>query len=336
MALQNKPIAVLGAGAVGSILAANFAAAGEKVILIESAPHRFEQIQSRGLEVSPRTPTPDRPPISVRPAVLLRSMEELKGYEPEALFICTKTWSLRGILPELAQVLSPETLVVSFQNGIGLEDEVAELFPQERVARGIVNYAGKVNPESGKVTQAWFNPPNYLGPLVDGTGPRIERLASVLSRSPLVTHAIPPQDTKKRVFFKTILNSALNALCATTGITMRQAMSYTHTRNLARMLIREGLSVASAVGYNFGENGKAICMKYLDEGGDHLPSMWDDLQRGVPTEIEHINGKIVKIGLMFKNVDVDANVFFTSMVITHEVKSGVRKPEDIPEYLQHF
>ena len=46
--------------------------------------------------------------------------------------------------------------------------------------------------------------------------------------------------------------------------------------------------------------------------------------------------KIMKIGLMFKNVDVDANVFFTSMVITQEIKSGVRRPDDVPDYLKHF
>jgi len=281
-------------------------------------------------------PTADRPALKVKPTILLRTIQELKGYEPEALFICTKTWTLKAILPALVPVLSPSTLVVSFQNGIGLEEDVAEFFPPERVARGIVNYAGKVDLDSGKVTQAWFNPPNYFGPVAEESGPRLQQLAATLSRSPLATQAIPMQDTKKRVFFKTILNSALNALCATTGITMRQAMSYAHTRNLAKMLIREGLSVASAVGYNYGENAKAICMKYLDEGGDHLPSMWHDLQHGTRTEIEYINGKIAKIGLMFKNVDVDANVFFTSMVITHEIKSGVRKPDDIPDYLQHF
>jgi len=336
MAPHPKPIAVLGAGAVGSILAASFAAAKEPVILVESSARRFEQVQQAGLRVSPRAASADRPATVVKPDILLASIEELRGYEPEALFICTKTWALKSVLPELRKVLPPETLVVSFQNGIGLEEEVQEFFPAERVARGIVNYAGNVSPETGEVTQAWFNPPNYLGPVVDAAAPRVERLAASLNRTPLATQAIPMVETKKRVFFKTILNSALNALCATSGITMRQAMSYCHTRNLAKMLIREGLSVAASVGYNYGENAKAICMRYLDEGGDHLPSMWSDLQRGAPTEIEHINGKIVKIGLMFKNVDVDANVFFTSMIITQEIKSGVRSPDDVPEYLKHF
>ena len=133
-----------------------------------------------------------------------------------------------------------------------------------------------------------------------------------------------------------MINSALNALCASNGITMRQAMTYPHTRNLARMLIREGLTVATAVGYTYGENAMEVCMKYLDEGGDHLPSMWTDLKNGTRTEIEYINGKIVKLATMFKDMDVDANIFFTSAIVTQEIKTGVRAPDDVPTYLTHF
>jgi 2-dehydropantoate 2-reductase len=330
MTAAERPIAVLGAGAVGSILAANFAAIEQKVLLLETAAARADQVERGGLTVT------GKQSVSARPAQVLRSLEELRGHQPLALFICSKTWSLKGILPELKKVLDPDTLVVSFQNGIGVEDELASFFPPDRVARGIVNYAGGVAPDTGAVNMAWFTPPNYLGPYDDGSAKRVELVAEILDRSQLSTRAIPSSETKKRVFYKTILNSALNALCAMNGITMRQAMTFRHTRNLASMLIREGLSVAAAVGYNYGENAREAILRYLDGGGDHLPSMWHDLQRGLPTEIEYINGKIVKIGLMFKNVDVDANMFFTSMIITQEIKNGVRDPEDIPEYLTNY
>jgi 2-dehydropantoate 2-reductase len=328
--MRGRPVVIIGAGAVGSILGANFAKCEQDVIVVEVDRARREQVLEVGLKVA------GKDKIDARPVKVLDSVEALSGIDVGAIFLCTKSWSLKSVLPPLAASVAGDTIIVSFQNGIGVEDDVARFFAPERVARGIVNYAGIVDPVSGSVTQSWFNPPNYLGPVEAGASPRLEQLAGLLSRSRLATVSIPAHETKKRVFFKTILNSALNALCATSGITMRQAMSYRHTRNLANMLIREGLSVASAVGYNYGEHAREVCIKYLDEGGDHLPSMWTDLQLARPTEIEYINGKIVKIGLMFKNVDVDANVFFTSMVITQEIKSGVRKAEDVPEYLKHF
>jgi 2-dehydropantoate 2-reductase len=138
---------------------------------------------------------------------------------------------------------------------------------------------------------------------------------------------------KKAAFFKTILNSSLNALCAAHGLTMNQAMRLKHTRRTARMLLREGLTVAGLVGYTYGEDAIDKCLDYLEEGGDHYPSMWFDLRDQKPTEIEFINGKIVKIGHMFKDVDVDLNMFFTSAIVTQEITNGTRDEDDIPEYL---
>ena len=330
MNYTELPIGVLGAGPVGSILAANFAKIGQQVVLIEAAAARREQIAQHGLSII------GKDTIFTKNVQLVESVEQLKELQLQALFICTKTWTLKPLLPELAKVLRPETIIVAFQNGIGPEDEVARFFPKEQVARGIVNYAGGVVKETGAVSLQWFNPPNILGPMSEAAFPRLKELAEILTRAGLSTETIPENETRKLVFYKTILNSALNALCAASGITMRQAMTYPHTRNLARTLIREGLTVAAAVGYNYGENTMRQCMTYLDAGGDHLPSMWTDLQRGNPTEIEYINGKIVKIGTMFKHCDVDANIFFTSAIITQEIKSGARDPNDIPDYLAHF
>jgi 2-dehydropantoate 2-reductase len=327
--MAGKSIAVLGAGPVGTILAANFAKAGKEVLLIESYDKRCEMLKQHGLSII------GKQEVSAR-AKMVRSVDELKDVPIDALFICTKTWTLKSILPALAEVLDPEALVVSSQNGIGPEDDVAQYFSKERVARAIINYAGGLIKDTGAVTMQWFNPPNYLGPLDEKTAPRLEQLSGVLNQAGLTTQTIPECETRKLSFFKTILNSALNALCAASGITMRQAMTYRHTRNLARMLLREGLTVGAAVGYSYGESSMETCMRYLDAGGDHLPSMWTDLQRGCPTEIEYINGKIVKIGSMFKHCNVDVNRFFTAAIITQEIKSGVREPGDIPEYLVNF
>lgn len=322
-------IAIIGAGPVGSILAASFAKCGRKLVLVECSEDRRKQISEHGITITgPQG-------FHTSGFDLVPDLEHLKGQELATIFVCTKTWSLKSMLPVLARLVPDNCLVISFQNGIGPEDEIAQHVPKERVARGIVNYAGGVS-EQGEVTMNWFNPPNYLGPLEETALPHLQRLAAELTEAGLETHAIPMADTKKLVFFKTILNSALNALCAANGITMRQAMTYRHTRAMARMLIREGLTVASAVGYTYGENAMDFCMKYLDEGGDHLPSMWTDLRRGTRTEIEYINGKIVKIATMFKDMDVVANIFFTSAIVTQEIKTGVRQPDEIPDYLTHF
>ena len=317
---------VLGAGPVGTILAAALASRGQQVTVIEVAEQRLQQLRQDGLEVVGKLE------LSCRPAAVLGSIEELAERPVETLLICTKTWILDRILPSLAEVLSPGTRVISFQNGIGPEEELARHFPARQVARGVVNFAGNVDPDSGQARMIWFNPPNFLGSL-EGCGEQLRRLAGELSEAGLQTSAVDGMDVKKRAFFKSILNAALMPLCASTGLTMKQAMTYGHTRSLAREVVREGLAVGAALGYHYGEGALEHGMRYLDGGGDHRPSMWVDLQNRTHTEIEYINGKIIKLGRMFKGLDVSANRYLTSSIVTLEIEAGIRDPEQVPEYL---
>lgn len=324
-----KPsIVVLGAGAVGSTLAAALAESGLPPVLVESDSRRLDQVRREGVQV-----TGDAC-FSARFGTVLASVEELIPGPPVVVLVCTKTWSLRELVPQLARVLPSASLVVSFQNGVGPEDELLRFFPPERVARGVINFAGRVDRATGVVAFHWLESPNYLGPLVEGGSQAVQALAKILSATPISTRAVDAADISSRAVFKTVLSCALNALCATAGITMRQALAYDHTRDLARTLVREALAVAEAAGYCYGDHALERCMEYLESGGDHLPSMCGDLQRGARTEIEHLNGKIVEMGRRFDGLQVGANLFFTAMVISREILSGVRRADEIPEYLR--
>ena len=324
---KDKLYAVLGAGPVGTILAAALASRGQKVAVVEVAEKRRRQLEQSGLEVVGELQ------MSCRPAVVLGSLEELEGLELEALFICTKTWVLRHVLEPLTAVIGPETAVIAFQNGIGPEQDLSRHFPVRQVARGVVNYAGNVDASTGQANLIWINGPNYLGALDDGDHVWLDRTTALLSAAGLETHEVSAGEVRKRAFYKAILNAALMPLCASTGLTMKQAMTYAHTRALARQVVREGLAVGAALGYFYGEDGLEQGMRYLDGGGDHRPSMWVDLQNKTHTEIEYINGKICKLGRMFKGLDVSANRFLTSTIVTLEIEAKIREPEDIPDYL---
>jgi 2-dehydropantoate 2-reductase len=217
-------------------------------------------------------------------------------------------------------------------NGIGPEDALGDYVPKERVCRGVVNYAGNLQ-EDGSVVMNWFHPPNLIGPATERTPRWSPVIRDALAKSGLTTTQVSHWEMKKAAFFKTILNSALNALCAAHGLTMGQAMRLRHTRGKARVLLQEGLTVAAIVGYNYGEDALDRCIQYLEGGGDHYPSMWFDLKHRRPTEIDFINGKIVKIGRMFKGVDVEMNMYFTSAIVTQEIKNGTREESEIPDYL---
>lgn len=326
--MSEQVIGIVGMGSVGVILGAHLAQSGVTVYGVDVVAKRAAQVRRDGFIVEGYTQIQERPE---RCFTLLEELAEVK--ELEAVFVCTKAWAVEPLMERFVNIDWPEDLqIAAFMNGIGPEDIIAKHISPERAFRGVVNYAGNMSPE-GHVTMNWFHPPNLLGPAAEHASAWPQQMARVLSRAGLTTLDVAHHDIKKAAFYKTILNSALNALCAAHGLTMEEAMRLKHTRRTARALLREGLSVAALVGYNYGEDALDRCLDYLEGGGAHYPSMWFDLKDKRPTEIEFINGKIVKIGHMFKNVDLDLNQYFTSAIVTQEIKNGTRDEDDIPEYL---
>ena len=328
MPAQEKiPIAIVGAGTVGSVLAGHFIRSGHEKIAIVDVPGRIAQLKQKGIQIS-KVAT-----IDVNPRYLFSGIDQLADLEIETLYIATKTTHLETVAPQIAAIHKPGMLVVSFQNGIGTEHYLAKHIDPKHVARVTVNFAGVRDEDSGDISMSWFHPPNFLGPYYEQDLAPFDKLAGLMTEIGLETRACSHAEIKRQVFYKTILNAALNALCATTGLTMSEAMRMRHTRHMARQLLRESLTVAAHMGYHYGEDVLELCIEYLDKGGDHYPSMWGDLRNKRRTEIDYINGKIVQCGVMFTDVSVARNMFFTQMVMTEEIRAGTRTEGDVPPYL---
>jgi 2-dehydropantoate 2-reductase len=326
--LSRNAVGIVGLGPVGSILGAYLVRSGLTVYGVELDNDRAQQVNRDGLLIRGFAELEEKPESCFSSLAELSKVKDLR-----VLFICTKTWALPGVMTVFVDLEWPENMrVVAAMNGIGPEDLVGEYISKDRVCRGVINYAGNQGPD-GSTTMNWFHPPNLLGPASEREPERMGEVASMLTEAGLTTLSVSHYEMKKAAFFKTVLNSALNALCAAHGLTMARAMHLKHTRRMARVLLREGLRVAALVGYNYGEDTLDRCIQYLEAGGDHYPSMWFDLKERRPTEIEFINGKIVKIGHMFQGVDVGHNTFFTSAIVTQEIRNGTRDDDDIPEYL---
>ena len=326
--MQQRRVGIVGFGPVGSILGAYLVRSGVEVFGVELSRERAEQVNRDGLRIGGFAQ------LEENPEFCFSTIEELSEVEDLSMvFICIKTWALPGFIESFTALQWPESMrVVGAMNGIGPEDLIGEHFPKERVCRGVINYAGN-QATDGLTTMNWFHPPNLFGPATERTPEKMNEIADLLTQAGLTSLSVDHYEMKKSAFYKTILNSALNALCAAHGLTMARAMHLRHTRRTAKVLLREGLTVAGLVGYNYGEDALDRCMEYLQGGGDHYPSMWFDIKERRPTEIEYIIGKIVKIGSMFRAVDVSHNLYFTSAIVTQEIKNGTRLDDDIPEYL---
>ncbi|MFH1755823.1 MAG: 2-dehydropantoate 2-reductase [Candidatus Latescibacterota bacterium] len=319
-------VGTIGMGPVGSIVSMCLAEAGADIVVVD-IPQRSAQIKKNGLQVRWN----DK--MHEHRVGVVDSIRFLAGENPDCIFVATKVGILKSVMKEVAEAAGEDCLVISSQNGIGPEDEIARHIPPKNVCRMVVNYAGGTQPDG--VTQVnWFNPPNYFGPLTDHKHPKLLELIGLLNGWGLTSELSDTFTIKKMAFYKTILNSTLLPLCAIMDLTMREAMQGNATRPLVEDLVREGLAVAEKLGYEYGEDSFDQSMEYLDKGGDHHPSMSGDLKNKIPTEIEFINGKILEIGRTFNGLSLEVNRVFTSLIVQQEVINGTRNPDDIPDYLR--
>ena len=311
MARKKPTIGIIGLGPVGSILAAHLIHSGENVVVEDAVPNILLKIKQDGLNVSGITQ------LTVKVDKAANSLDELSRFQPEIVFIVTKACYLKPLLQEIRQIYTPKMKIVSFQNGLGNEQFMAENLGIDTVYRVVINYAGNLL-SPGNAVMNWFQPPNYIGVLHKGkyrTDETTRQIAGILTAAGLKTEE--SKDTMRHIWEKNILNSALCSICAVTGQTMAEAMQYTHSRSLAIKLLEEGLRVAKADGYDFGSDALARFTVYLEKGGAHKPSMLIDVENKRPTEVDFMSGAIARFGEKY-GVPTPVNSVFTALLKTIE------------------
>ncbi len=306
-------ITIIGAGPVGGILGAHLAYAGHYVVLCDILKDHLDAIKERGLTikgVSERISKHER---------LAYGISELANFpEVDTIIIATKASVMPRLVPEMVKVAEPGTRVISCQNGLDTEGFLAETFGPDNVLRIVVNYAGGLVGD-GEIWMSFFNPPNYIGAVTAKGEPLAHEMAEMMTEAGLETQFT--SDIKRYEWEKVILNAALSPVCALTRKPMKDIMDFEVTELLVKELLREGIKVAEAAGVTFDEGFFEHCFQYLKKAGYHKTSMHVDIERGTPTEIDWLNGKIVEHGLAL-GIETPYNFTITALVKGLEMKSG--------------
>lgn len=296
-------VAVVGAGPVGQVVAADLAHAGYSVTVYEISGPLRDQLQNFGIRVRGVRA------LEVGPGQLHGVYDDLGMLErdsPDVLFLCIKATAISLVCSALSDVLSTGTTVVSWQNGIDTEQGVAAYLPAESVVRAVVNYGVTYSRDTpdpddpddrrtgGTVHMSFEHPPHALQEFAAGGRERAAKVAEMLTGAGLTTEH--SDSLRSMVWKKAILNAALNGLCGLTGMNMEAAVRDSFARELSDKILKESITVARANEIWLGAGFYPWAVGYLDTAGAHRPSMLMDLESGRRTEIDFINGKIVEYG----------------------------------------
>ncbi len=287
-------IAILGAGAMGSLFGGLLSEAGASVTLLDVNQSQIDAIRKDGLRIET-----DGAQRIMRLAVC-RPEEAMDV--PDLLMIFTKTYQIETALGAARHLLGPATWVLTLQNGLGNFEAIAAFVPRERILAGVTTIPadalapGSVRSHGGGQVR--------IG-AADGTGGHganghassgccmLCHVVALFNRAGLRCSADP--NVWAAIWEKVAFNAAFNALCAVTGCTVEQIAFVPAGPAMALGVVAETIAVAHACGVSADlEHTQAMVLDSFKTHAGHQPSMLQDILARRRTEIDSINGAIVR------------------------------------------
>ena len=301
---KPRSFAVVGAGPVGSIVAAFLAKGGYEVTLCDVIPDLIKPATDPGIIIE------GAENLQQKVTRTCASVDEIAQYKPDVVIITVKANALPLIASAIEAFQRDDMYVVSWQNGIDTELELAKALGRKPVMRAVVNYGcGLAAP--GHVKMPFHHPPHYIQELEAESAPAAIAIADALTSSGLETEHT--DQIISMVWRKGVLNACMNPVCAVTGLTMAQSMNDPIVFNIVDALVKECIKVARANEINLGWDFYPHAIAYMSNAGNHKPSMLMDIENNRRTEIDYINGKFVEYGQQ-AGIETPYNITLKSLV----------------------
>jgi 2-dehydropantoate 2-reductase len=264
---------------IGSLFAGHLARVAEVSVLCRRDEHA-KALNDRGLRVSGRSDFVTRVAASTDPA-------ELR--EPELALVATKTTELAAAAARL-EGHWPEAVVMTVQNGLGAE----EAFPGRRVVSAVTFMSGTRHSDTH--VEYILDTETWLGPYGETPYELVEEIAALIGASGLKARAF--SDLRPAQWSKLIFNATVNAVAALTGLPHDPHFAARDEPgdlgHLVFELVEEGKRVAAAAGVELHEDPWEMNVHATRRGSRHYPSMLEDVEARRPTEIDHINGSLLR------------------------------------------
>jgi 2-dehydropantoate 2-reductase len=295
---------VVGAGAVGSFFGAMLARAGNAVTLIGRAPH-VQAIQARGLrlQMAGREET-----VHVAASTALEAVRSA-----DLVLFCVKSTDTDAVARQIAPLLGEHALVLSLQNGVDNAAAMARHVRQD-VMPAVV-YVATAMPEPGVVVHHGRGdlviglPGGAGGPVAAPVPqmPQTQQAPEVLQQQRLqavvdlfAAAGVPVRisaDVMNELWTKLMVNCAYNAISALTQLPYGRIAALPAIVDVQQAVVREVVAVAQAAGQRLRLDTALEAMSHIARAMPwQLSSTAQDMARGKPSEIDHLNGYVARRG----------------------------------------
>ncbi|MBU9173137.1 ketopantoate reductase family protein [Burkholderia gladioli] len=280
-------IAILGAGALGCAIGAALSEGGNEVWLLNRSAAHVDAMVRDGLQV-------DDASGSRRMKVHATTRAAEAGVV-DLVIVLVKSFDTDAAMRGSLTLLGPDTLVLSLQNGLGHEDMLADIVGRERVLAG-KTYVGGVMRGPGHIESGVVGKATHIGELDGRISARVNAIAATFNASGLDTSV--SANIVGTMWDKLLVNVATGALTGTTGLTYGQLYDEPLLKKVALAAVAEAMTVADAAGVKLSttEPERAWTLAGAGLSSGFKTSMLQSLEKGSITEIDFINGAVVRWG----------------------------------------
>lgn len=280
-------IAIIGAGALGSLFGGLLAKSGEEVWLFDPIfKEHIARINAEGLVIEEEG---QEEQVAVRGTT---EIEEVGEAELVALFVKAPHTeeALKGALP----TVGAKSQVLSLQNGLGIARHLEKYVKREQILRG-VTAQGSTLLGPGRIRHAGRGPTWVGRASEEGDGERLREVIEAFNRADIESYM--EQDIKGLVWKKLLINVGINALTAIFKVRNGALIADKDLNEIMRGTVREAVEVARGCGLELSpaeviQGVEKVC--HLT--AENVSSMLQDVRRGSLTEVDYINGAIVREG----------------------------------------
>lgn len=304
-------ICFVGAGALGSTIGGTLAKGGHEVWLIDRYQAHVDAINAAGLRMlEGEAETVARPQARTR----------ADGIGPaDLVVVLVKSYHTRPAIEGARSLVGPETVVMSIQNGMGHESILSEVVGRERVLAG-KTYVGGVLLGPGHVRAGVAGKETVIGELDGRVTDRVRRVAEAFNGAGLATEV--SGDIVGTIWDKLFINVATGAVSGITRLPYGALYAVPEIEQTAIAAVQEAMDVARAAGVAVSFHDARAAWLKAAEGlpPEFKTSMLQSLEAGSPTEIDFINGAVVRRG---EEVGVPTPVNRTLVALVKGIERGL-------------
>lgn len=338
------PVGVMGAGSIGCYLGGLLATQGHRVVLL-GRPRVMDELSRHGLALEDLDG--GRARVMPGEGLLDTTSDPTRLRSCEVILVTVKSAQTESAARELSPLLRPDAVLISLQNGVRNPDVLREQLPRHTVLAGIVgfNVVGGTGDEKGR--DGTYRR-TTTGPLVieASPDPRVSAVVDALSRAGLP--ASLSSEVRAQQWSKLIMNLN-NAVSALSGKPTPVLLFDPAYRRILRAIMKEALFVMRRAGIRLARFGALPARVFphllalptpllrialraqlrVDPGA--RSSMWEDIERGRPTEVDVLNGEIVRLA---QRAGIDAPLNRRVVAAVHEAEArGPGSPQLGPDEL---